>query len=88
MYDKGQTCEMAKYCADMEVWRRPPERNDEQKTKSSSVEHSAPSVHIKQMSAEQANALLLSHINTINITHTICLEQSGLGQASRAHSEC
>lgn len=67
--------------------KKPHEKNDEQKAKQLIREALSPvSPHqTNGYGAEQANALLWSHINTINITHTICLQQSGLGQALRAH---
>ena len=70
--------------------KNPQERNDEPKDKELIREALSPvSPHLtKGCGAEQSNALLRSHINTINITHTICLQESGLGQAPRAQSEC
>lgn len=60
------------------------ERNDEPKDRTLIREALSPvSPRLTEgCGAKQSNALLRSHINTINITHTISLQQSGLGQAN------
>lgn len=90
----GKLCEKSKPLnwqhTELEVRKKPRERNDEPEAKELIREALSP-VSPRQTNgcgAGQANALLWSHIHTVSARYAICLQQSGLGQASRAHSEC
>lgn len=68
IYDKGQTCQMATYCIAIEFKKDHQKKSYEEKTNSSLVEHSAPSVDIRPMAAVQSE--LMPHCGAISIVLT------------------